>query len=158
MRDWRPLNTFPLATRQWVMDMEGIGRNMSDGRKRNDRGQFVTTVTQGAVVDVLRDAETPVVTAKEVGEALGCSSEAARQKLLALLDEGMVARRKVGAGAVVWWLTGEAAHRTVFHSDDPLFADPPTFASGKSDVSHNVDAYVADVVSNEQDSPDEHDE
>lgn len=140
------------------MDTEDVGRDMSDSRKRNDRGQFVATVTQGAIVDVLQDAETPVVTAKEVGEALGCSSEAARQKLLALLDQGMVARRKVGASAVVWWLTGGAAHQTAFHSDDPLFADPPTFASGKSDVSHNVDAYVADAVSNERDSPDEHDE
>lgn len=44
------------------------------------------------------------------------------------------------------------------YSDDPLFTDPPTFASGKSDVSHNVDSYVADAGSNEQDDSDEHDE
>lgn len=131
---------------------------MSNSRERNDRGQFVPMVTEGAVVDVLRHAETPVVTAKEVGETLGCSSEAARQKLLALLDQEIVARRKVGAGAVVWWLTGAVTQQTAFHSDDPLFADPPTFASGTSDVSHNVDAYVAAAVSDEQDSSDENDE
>ncbi|MFC6964995.1 hypothetical protein ACFQJ8_26325 [Halocatena marina] len=81
---------------------------MSNSRERNDRGQFVETITPAAVVDVLRRAETPVVTAKEVGEELGYTSEAARQKLLTLLDEGTVARRKVGGGAVVWWLTAES--------------------------------------------------
>lgn len=35
-----------------------------------------------------------------------------------------------------------------FDPDDPLFADPPTFASGESDVSHNVDEYVADAIAN----------
>lgn len=125
-------------------------RAMSDSRERNDRGQFVETITPAAVVDVLRRAETPVVTAKEVGEELGYTSEAARQKLLMLLDEGTVARRKVGGGAVVWWLTDESPPvSTAFDPEDPLFAEPPTFASGASDVSHNVDEYVADAVASE---------
>jgi hypothetical protein len=126
---------------------------MSDSRKRNDRGQYVETVTEEAVLNVLRTAETPVVTAKEVGERLGCTSEAARQKLLALLDQETVARRKVGAGAVVWWLAAEAAmDASEFDPDDPLFTDPPTFASGTSDVSHNVAEYVAEAVGKEHDA------
>lgn len=124
---------------------------MSDSRKRNDRGQFVETVTEEAVFTVLRTAETPVVTAKEVGEQLGCTSEAARQKLLSLLDQEIVARRKVGAGAVVWWLAVEAnLDASAFDPDDPLFDDPPTFASGTSDVSHNVDEYVAAALATEK--------
>lgn len=47
--------------------------------------------------------------------------------------------------------TRERNEREQFHPDDSLFADPPTFDSSKSDVSLNVDAYVADAVSDEHD-------
>jgi predicted ArsR family transcriptional regulator len=54
------------------------------------------------VIEVLQGSDSPVVTVKEVGEKLGYTSEAARQKLFALRDQGIVERRQVGAGAVVW--------------------------------------------------------
>ena len=84
-------------------------------RTRDDSGQFVEEFTLDSVIGVLRERESPVVTAKEVGEALGYSAEAARQKLLELRDQGLVARRQVGAGAVVWWLV----------DDDPTPEEPP---------------------------------
>lgn len=123
---------------------------MTDQRERNDHGQFVETITPDDVIAVIRETDAPVVTAKEVGEQLGCTAEAARQKLLTMLDHGTVKRRKVGAGAVVWWLVDEAPKPAAdFDPDDPLFADPPTFASGRADVSRNVDEYVAEAVAAE---------
>lgn len=94
------------------------------GRKRDERGQFVEELTQEAVIGVLRESDSPVVTAKEVGETLGYSAEAARQKLLELRDQGIVARRRVGAGAVVWWrIDVEPTPEDVqdIDPDDPLF-------------------------------------
>jgi predicted ArsR family transcriptional regulator len=76
---------------------------MSDDRERNDEGRYVPTVTPERVLDVLRDAEDPALTAKEVGDALGCTSEAARQRLHELRERGDVESKQVGARAVVWW-------------------------------------------------------
>ena len=64
-------------------------------RERNDRGQFAEEITLEDVIEVLQRSDSPVVTAKEVGEKLGYTSEAARQKLLALRDQGIVERRQV---------------------------------------------------------------
>jgi hypothetical protein len=86
---------------------------MSRGRERDERGRFVETIALEDVIAAIQRSDTPVVTAKEVGESLGCTSEAARRKLIALLDEGVVERRKVGAGAVIWWLV----------EDDPALDD-----------------------------------
>jgi hypothetical protein len=84
------------------------------------------------VIGVLRESESPIVTAKEVGETLSCSAETARQKLLELQDRSIVARRQVGAGAVVWWLTDDAPSLTdaseEIDPDDPLFSGEPLLA------------------------------
>jgi DNA-binding Lrp family transcriptional regulator len=52
---------------------------------------------------VLREEDGPALTAKEVGERIGCTSEAARQRLHELQDYGDVESKQVGARAVVWW-------------------------------------------------------
>ena len=83
------------------------------------------------VIGVLRESDSPVVTAKEVGETLDCSAEAARQKLLELRDQGSVARRQVGAGAVVWWLIADDPTPEEIRDidpDDPLFTGNPLLA------------------------------
>lgn len=77
---------------------------MSDDRERNEEGQYVTTVTPKRVLEVLRESDDPVLTAKEVGEGLGCTSEAARQRLHELAERGDVESKQVGARAVVWYL------------------------------------------------------
>lgn len=93
-------------------------------RKRNDSGRFVEEITLEDVIGVLRESESPVVTAKEVGETLGCSAETARQKLLELRDQNIVTRRQVGAAAVVWWLVTDKPtpeEAPDIDPDDPLF-------------------------------------
>ncbi|WP_148415051.1 FaeA/PapI family transcriptional regulator [Haloferax sp. KTX1] len=72
-------------------------------RERDNQGRYSTQITPERVLEVLSEAETPVLTAKLVAEALGCSSEAARQKLQALHEDGDVGKMSVGARAVVWW-------------------------------------------------------
>jgi len=100
------------------------------GRKRDESGQFVEEITLDEVIEVLRESNSPVATAKEVGETLGCSGEAARQKLLELRDQGIVARRRVGAGAVVWWIVADdpTPEDDSIDSDDPLFTGDPLLA------------------------------
>lgn len=127
---------------------------MSSERERNDRGRFVETVTPETVLAVIRQAGDPIVTAKEISEQLGCTSEAARQKLLRLQDQGVVARRKVGAGAVVWWLADEdhSTSTDAFDPTDPLFTDPITFSSGEDNVSQTIDEHLADAIAGERES------
>ena len=101
------------------------------GSKRDESGQFVEEFTLEDIIGVLQESESPVVTATEVGETVGCSAEAARQKLLELRDQGIVSRRQVGAAAVVWWLaidepTPDGVQE--IDPDDPLFAGDPLLA------------------------------
>lgn len=98
-------------------------------RERADSGEFVETLTLDRVVATIREAEGPIVTASEIAEALDCSTEAARQKLVTLSNQGRVARRKVGARAVVWWLTESERTTTTIDSDDLLFSGGALFTS-----------------------------
>lgn len=123
-------------------------------RERNERGQFVETIRPSDVLRVLEESPAPFVTAKEVGEQLDCTAEAARQKLIHLQDRGIVTRRKVGAGAVVWWRTDREpapAHPEAIDPADPLFATPATFASGHADSSQNVEAILANAIEADRD-------
>ena len=88
-------------------------------RKRTDSGRFTETVTPERVLAVLANHTDPIVTVGDVAEALDCTGEAARQKLVTLHEEGRVERRKVGGAAVVWWLVDEERARG--GSVDPLF-------------------------------------
>ena len=76
---------------------------MSDERERNEEGKYVSTITPERVLEVLREDDDPVLTAKEVGEHLDCTSEAARQRLHELQERDEVTSKQVGARAVVWW-------------------------------------------------------
>jgi hypothetical protein len=94
---------------------------------RDENGQFVETVTPERVLAAMRDADAPVVTAGDVAEELGCTSEAVTKKLKELQKQGRVARRQVGARAVVWWLAERPSLDTEGEHDpaDPFFAAPP---------------------------------
>jgi predicted ArsR family transcriptional regulator len=76
---------------------------MSDDRERNDQGRYVSTITPERVLKVLREDDDPVLTAKEIGDRLDCTSEAARQRLHELRESGEAESKQVGARAVVWW-------------------------------------------------------
>lgn len=56
------------------------------------------------IFDALENADSPVITSGDVAEVAGSSSEAARNRLADLEDEGLLASRKVGARAKVWYL------------------------------------------------------
>jgi predicted ArsR family transcriptional regulator len=73
-------------------------------RKRTEGGTYKETVTPARVLEVMSAAADPVATAGEVGEALGCTGQAARKKLNQLHEDGKVERKEVGARAVVWWI------------------------------------------------------
>ena len=85
-----------------LISIDCLTRYMGE-RERNERGQYVETVTRERVLDSLREGG-HVMTAVEVGDALGCTPETATRKLSELFDEGEVNRKEVGAHAVVWWL------------------------------------------------------
>lgn len=96
-------------------------------RVRDEDGQFVETITPERVLAVMRRVDAPVVTAGDVAAELGCTPEAVTTKLKQLNAQGRVARRQVGARAVVWWLTEQPALETAGQHDasESFFAAAP---------------------------------
>ncbi|MFC7156334.1 hypothetical protein ACFQPA_12865 [Halomarina halobia] len=97
-------------------------------RARDNSGKFVETLTPERVLAVMNEVDAPIVTARDVADALDCTPEGATKKLKQLRDQGRVARRKVGGRAVVWWLTDR--ERTLdttgdHDSEAPFFAEEP---------------------------------
>jgi hypothetical protein len=78
---------------------------MSD-RERTDAGTFAETVTLDGVLGVFDAVRGPVITSSDVADALDCTTEAARQKLTRLYDQGRVDKRKTGR-TVVYWRTDD---------------------------------------------------
>lgn len=120
---------------------------------RDESGKYTATVTDEEILAAIDQAPGPVVTAADLEEVLPIGRRAIRERLLDLLDQDRVARKKVGGRAIVWWRTSRAdtgAPDGGHLEDDPVF-DLPTFASGAGDVSANVDEYVADAVAGESD-------
>jgi hypothetical protein len=98
-------------------------------RDRAESGEFVETITLDRVVEAIREVEAPVVTTRDIADSLGCTTEAARQKLMRLVEQGRADRRKVGSRAVIWWLTEFEETATEISPDDPLFNGGPIYAS-----------------------------
>lgn len=74
-----------------------------DDRPRRSSGEFQTEVSDEELLDVLREAETPVLSASMVADRLPIGRQAVYERLQAMVDEGRVGRLKVGGRAVVWW-------------------------------------------------------
>ncbi|WP_136687747.1 helix-turn-helix transcriptional regulator [Halorhabdus amylolytica] len=108
-------------------------------RERSDTGEFVEAVSHSRVLDVFHSVSGPVVTSTDVAEDLDCSTETARRKLGELYRDGVLDRRKSGR-TVVWWVVNDydVGPKPV-DPDDPLFADRPSFASGREDLAESVD-------------------
>ena len=119
---------------------------------RDEGGRYTATVSDEEIVAAIDQAPSPVVTAADLDEVLPIGRRAIRERLLDLLDQDRVARKKVGGRAVVWWRANEGTDDSdeTPLEDDPVF-DLPTFASGAGDVSANVDEYVADAIAGESD-------
>jgi hypothetical protein len=71
-------------------------------RERTDAGTYAETVTLEAVLDVFDAVRGPVITSSDVAGHLDCTTEAARQKLTRLYDQGRVNKRKTGRMTVYW--------------------------------------------------------
>jgi predicted ArsR family transcriptional regulator len=78
-------------------------------RERAETGKYVETVSLGRVLDAVASHPDPTVSAREVGEMLGCSTDAARKKLIQLHEDERIERKKVGGRSVVWWLADDAS-------------------------------------------------
>jgi hypothetical protein len=76
---------------------------MGRERDRGEGGEYSTEITLDRVLGVVEESEWPVVTTADVVNALGCSREIARQKLLRLSDQGRIDARKAGRQRL-WWL------------------------------------------------------
>lgn len=61
-------------------------------------------VSDNEVMEVLREADDPVMTAREIGDALGESRRTLHRRLDELHDEGLVEKKTVGGRSVVWWI------------------------------------------------------
>ncbi|WP_254542800.1 transcriptional regulator [Halomarina pelagica] len=107
-------------------------------RTRTESGQYAETVTLSRVLRVFDQVEGPVITSSDVATILGCSTEAARQKLATLHDRGDVHRRTTGR-TVVYWRDADATIDDAFDPDDPLFADPPIVTGGDPVAVEDID-------------------
>lgn len=68
------------------------------------RNWFTVAMTQlRDIEDAMRRAESPVLSAPQIAERIGKSSEWVRQHLMLLEREGAVGRQDVGARATAWW-------------------------------------------------------
>lgn len=87
-------------------------------RNRGDGGRFVEKASLDDVLAILRDRDEPV-TGKEVGDALDISNRSALDKLNELHTRKVIERKKVGAGAVVWWLADDPVQSDDGRTDTP---------------------------------------
>ncbi|MCH7661229.1 MAG: helix-turn-helix transcriptional regulator [Euryarchaeota archaeon] len=116
-------------------------------RKRNERGRYVEQITLEDVRNVLVNADEPL-TATEIGETLDITNRAALNKLDELRESDDVKRKRVGASAVVWWLT-DAEDESAFarrlsrktiadQYDEDYFGSNPEWADDLPDLGENA--------------------
>ena len=91
-------------------------------RNRGDGGRFVEKASLDDVFAILTERAEPV-TGKEIGEALDISNRSALDKLNELHAREAIERKKVGAGAVVWWRADDPGQSGTEHGD-ALERDP----------------------------------
>ena len=80
-------------------------------RRRNDRGQYVETVTDEDILALLEQLPGPVITTTDVAETFDMTTEGARRKLNDLCEAGVLDRRKSGQTRVYWQIDSERSGR-----------------------------------------------
>jgi len=58
------------------------------------------------IIELFRDHSDPALTAPEVADTFGVSSQAAYNRLQGLYNDGKLHRKKVGGAAVIYWIRG----------------------------------------------------
>ena len=74
-------------------------------RKRDEGGLFIEEVTLEDVYEAVLNGPEPASTTTDVAQALDISTEGARRKLTELHEQGWIEKRKIGARAIVWWVS-----------------------------------------------------
>lgn len=116
---------------------------------RDEEGKYTPTVSDEELLAAIDRASGPVVTAGELADMLPIGRRAVRERLVDLQERGLVERKKVGGRAVVWWRRDATQHRSGDAATDPLFS-LPTFSSGVSDTSANVDEHLAAAMTDDE--------
>lgn len=75
-------------------------------RERTQGGKFSTEITLEEILSVVERSPHPSVMTGEVADELDISDESARQKLLALTENGQIEQRKAGR-QTLWWVNRE---------------------------------------------------
>lgn len=90
------------------------------GRDRNEHGQYADRIPPRAALEVFEAREDVArpLTAADVMDSLDCSRRTAHNKLNALVEEGVLETRKVGARGRVWWLPIERTPMPFEREDD----------------------------------------
>lgn len=73
-------------------------------------------VSDHELLAAIRMHKHPAVTASDIANSVGLTSQAINKRLPRLVDEGYVTKKEVGASAVVYWLTESGV--------DHVFAGP----------------------------------
>jgi len=74
-------------------------------RERDEGGLFIEEVTLEDVREAVRNGPEPASTTADVAQVFDISTEGARRKLTELHEQGRIEKRKIGARAIVWWVS-----------------------------------------------------
>jgi len=104
-------------------------------RERDESGRYVETVGESDVLAVFDRVDGPVITSSDVSDALDCTTEAARQKLARLVDDGMLSKRKTGHLVVYWRADTDSRAETTdgSHKSDDSDTDGDVLGDGPYD-------------------------
>ena len=72
---------------------------------RDEGGKFAEKVTKQDILKVFDASDEPVLSATEIAEEFGVARQTISRRLDDMEEEGLVARKQIGARAVAWWAT-----------------------------------------------------
>ena len=67
--------------------------------------QYDKKVSEQEILKVFDNADTPVLTANDLADALPLTRQGANYRLNQMHGKGLIGKKKPGARAVVWWAT-----------------------------------------------------
>ena len=76
---------------------------MTGDRSRSGGGTYEMEESDEDLLEVFRESERPVLTAKQVAGEVSIGRKAVLERLRGLEDRDVLERMEVGARAVVWW-------------------------------------------------------
>lgn len=85
---------------------DGETRTNAEGREMNQEGRYKQKMTANEVYDVFDTVRGPVITAGDVADAFGTSTETARRRLRELYNDDRVEQRETRK-RVLWWRSGD---------------------------------------------------